>query len=243
MANFFEKLKKGMDIEELIEDEVEGSEEKTDKPANKENPAQEQPLKKKMKTKKPQKEAETEEKETEEEEIEEEKEEEEKLENKKEEKKEKDKEKKKSSDKEKTEIRKLEIKEIPIEEEPEGEKGRKEKWSLLSKGQEGELAVDIYQTENDLVVQSAIAGVKPENLDVSLEKDLITIKGYREKPFKEKGDYFSQECFWGAFSKEIISPVEIDSGRAEAKIKEGVLTIRIPKIKREQKTKISVKNI
>ena len=235
MANFFEKLKKGMDIEELIEDEVEGSEEKTGKPANKENSSQEQLLKKKMRTKKPQKE-----KETEEEEIEEETEE---IEEENAEKKEKHNEKKKSSDGEDREIRKLEIKEIPIEEEPEEEKGKKEKWSLLSKGQEGELAVDIYQTENDLVVQSAIAGVKPENLDVSLEKDLITIKGYREKPFKEKGDYFSQECFWGPFSKEIISPVEIDSGRAEAKIKEGVLTIRIPKIKREQKTKISVKNI
>ena len=71
----------------------------------------------------------------------------------------------------------------------------------------GQLAVDVYQTENELVIQSAIAGVKSEDLDISLEGDVITISGERKKPFEEKEDYFSQECYWGKFSRQIILPV------------------------------------
>jgi len=104
----------------------------------------------------------------------------------------------------------------------------------------GELAVDIYQTEKDFVIQSAIAGVKPEDIDISIEDDIITIKGIRDKPTKEKADYFSQECFWGPFLKEIILPVEVDSGRAESVMKDGILTIRMPKINKERKRKITV---
>lgn len=106
---------------------------------------------------------------------------------------------------------------------------------------EGELTVDIYQTENDLVVQSAVAGVKPENLDISIERDILTIKGSRENPFEGGGDYFTQECYWGPFSREIILPVEVDPNRTEAIMEEGILTIRIPKILREKKRKITVK--
>ena len=106
---------------------------------------------------------------------------------------------------------------------------------------EGELAIDVYQTETDLVIQSAIAGVKPEFLDISMERDVITIKGSREKPFEEEGDYFTQECYWGSFSREVILPVEVDPDKAEATMKEGILTIRIPKILREKKRRIKVK--
>jgi len=105
---------------------------------------------------------------------------------------------------------------------------------------EGQLAIDVYQTEDDLVVQSAIAGVRPENLDIVLEKDILSIKGLREKPFNEEGDYFSQECYWGPFSREIILPAEVDPNQAKAQMKEGVLTIRIPKILREKKRKVVV---
>lgn len=104
----------------------------------------------------------------------------------------------------------------------------------------GELAVDVYQTDKDFVIQSAIAGVGPEDIDISIEDDVITIKGIREKPVKEKADYFCQECFWGPFSKEIILPVEVDSGRAESSMKDGILTIRMPKISRERKRKITI---
>ena len=108
-------------------------------------------------------------------------------------------------------------------------------------GEVGELAVDIYQTEKDLVIQTAIAGVKPEDLDISMERDVITIKGTRQKPSEEDGDYFTQECYWGPFAREMILPVEVDSGRAEATMREGVLIIRMPKIQRNKKRQISVK--
>lgn len=106
---------------------------------------------------------------------------------------------------------------------------------------EGELAVDVYQTSEELVIQSTIAGVKPEDLDVSIEGDVVIIKGNRERPAgDEERNYFYQECYWGAFSKEIILPVEADSSRATASMKDGILTVRIPKIAREKRRKITV---
>ena len=106
---------------------------------------------------------------------------------------------------------------------------------------EGQLAIDVYQTDSELVIQSAIAGVKPDNIDITIEDDVITLKGKRKKLTDEVGDYFYQECYWGSFSRQIISPVEIDPGRVDASLKEGILTIRIPKITRDKKTKIVIK--
>ncbi len=109
-------------------------------------------------------------------------------------------------------------------------------------GQEGQLAVDVYQTETELVIQSAIAGIKTEDLDISIESDSVIIRGIREHP-PETGEknYFYQECYWGQFSRQIILPEETDPGRAEATMKEGILTIRIPKIEKKEKKKILVK--
>lgn len=106
---------------------------------------------------------------------------------------------------------------------------------------EGELAIDLYQTENNLVIQSAIAGVKPENLEIEIEGDMLTIRGSREKPFDEEGEYLTQECYWGPFSRKIILPVEVDVDKTDAEIKEGILTIRVKKVRRERKKKITVR--
>ena len=106
---------------------------------------------------------------------------------------------------------------------------------------EGQLAVNVYQTENDLVIQAAIAGIKVEDLDVLIEDEVITIKGNRPNPIQETGDYFIEECYWGNFSRKIILPVEVDSSRADAAMKEGILTIRIPKVQREKKKRLIVK--
>ncbi len=108
-------------------------------------------------------------------------------------------------------------------------------------GQEGQLAVDVYQTKNDLVIQSAIAGIKAEDLDISIENDTLIIKGEREKPDEKEQDYFTQECYWGIFSRKIILPVEVDPSRISAKMKQGILTISLPKIEREKKRKVVVK--
>lgn len=108
---------------------------------------------------------------------------------------------------------------------------------------EGQLAIDVYQTEKELIIQSAIAGIKLGDLDISIEGDKVTIKGKREKPAEtEERNYFYQECYWGPFSREIILPVEVDPSRAKATFKEGILTIRMPKIEREKKRKIEVRD-
>jgi len=107
---------------------------------------------------------------------------------------------------------------------------------------EGELAVDVYQTDGEIVIQSAIAGVKAEDLDIAIETDTVTISGERKNTIEDKGkNYFYQECFWGVFSREIILPEEIDGEKAEATMKDGVFTLRIPKIERQKIKKIKVR--
>ena len=125
-----------------------------------------------------------------------------------------------------------------IQETIEEGKVKKEKWFEA----EGQLAVDVYQTEKELVILSAIAGVKPEDINISGQGDVVIIRGRRERPVKDKEEnYFYQECYWGPFSKEIILPVEADASRATAAMTEGVLIIRIPKIERKKEKKIIVK--
>lgn len=132
----------------------------------------------------------------------------------------------KNEEKEKIDLEKEEIEES------------KENWSEP----EGELAVDVYQTENELVIQSAIAGVKPEELNVSLEGDVLSIEGERKKPKNEDGDYLVQECYWGRFSRKLILPLEVNPEKIDATFKDGILTIRIQKTPKERKKKIIVKS-
>src|SRR3989344_3910019 len=107
---------------------------------------------------------------------------------------------------------------------------------------EGELAIDVYETDTEFVVQSTIAGIKAENLDITIENDIVTVKGSREKQVTEETKkYYYQECYWGAFSRQVILPEEVDGSKAEAAIKDGVLTLRIPKVVKIQKRKIAIK--
>jgi len=113
----------------------------------------------------------------------------------------------------------------------------KKKWD----SPEGQLVVDVYETDKELVIQSAIAGIKNEQIDVSLENDILIIRGERENPNNDKDKrYFLKECYWGPFSKEIILPREIDTSKIDAKVKEGILTVRMPKIERAKNKKIEV---
>ena len=108
--------------------------------------------------------------------------------------------------------------------------------------QEGQLTVDVFQDDTNIIIQSTIAGVTPEDLDVSITNDMVTIRGERRRSFDvDPEDYFYQECYWGVFSRSIILPIEIDSDRAEAKIKNGILTIRIPKANTAMTRKLTIK--
>ena len=110
-------------------------------------------------------------------------------------------------------------------------------------GIEGELAVDVYQTDDEIVVQSAIAGVEPEDLDITVERDTVTIRGERGNGMTEHTkNYFHQECYWGMFSRQIILPEEVSPGGAEASMKNGILTLRLPKTERQKVKKIQVRS-
>jgi len=95
---------------------------------------------------------------------------------------------------------------------------------------EGQLAIDVFQTGKKIVIKSTIAGVRPENLKISLHHDLLTIKGTREADQNIKeDDYLYRECYWGSFSRSIILPAEVDSKRVEAELENGVLTVTLYK--------------
>jgi len=105
---------------------------------------------------------------------------------------------------------------------------------------DGQLTVDIYQTNSDLIIQSAVAGVDLKDLDITIDKDLVLIKGKRNRPNKEKGDYFCKECYWGTFSRKIILPVEVNCDKIQATLKKGILTIKIPKRTKKGKKHIII---
>jgi len=106
---------------------------------------------------------------------------------------------------------------------------------------EGQLTIDVYQTPADIVIKSTIAGVSPEDLDITITNDMVTIKGKREKDeMISGGDYYYQECYWGAFSRSVILPVDVEAEKADASMKNGILTIRLPKIEKIKTKKIRV---
>lgn len=106
---------------------------------------------------------------------------------------------------------------------------------------EGQLAIDVYQTDDAIVIESTIAGAKKEDLDIMVTPDSVTIKGKRERQNKVGDeDYFYQECYWGRFARSVILPQEIDPEKATSTFKNGVLMIRLPKLKRDQAKKLKV---
>ena len=108
--------------------------------------------------------------------------------------------------------------------------------------EEGQLTVDVLQTPNEIIIQSIVAGVKPENIDIDITREMITIRGERERSHKVDNDnYFYQELYWGGFSRSILLPEEIDTEGAEAKIEDGLLTIHLPKLDKHRASKLKVK--
>ena len=109
--------------------------------------------------------------------------------------------------------------------------------------QEGELPVDMYQTDDAIVVRALVAGVSPNDLEISITRDMVTLRGLREE-FQEAHDdnYYHRELFWGSFSRTLLLPEEVAIDEAEAQEKHGMLEIRLPKLDKHRTTKLQVKS-
>jgi len=108
----------------------------------------------------------------------------------------------------------------------------------------GELAIDVYQTPSEIIIKAMVSGVKPEDLDVNITRELVTIKGKREATREiNTEDYFQRELYWGAFSRTILLPTEIEVEEAEAIEKHGLLTLRLPKIDKKRTQSLKVKSL
>jgi len=109
--------------------------------------------------------------------------------------------------------------------------------------QEGELPVDMYQTDDEIVIRTLVAGVSPEELEISITRDMVTIKGLREELQETNDDnYFRRELFWGGFSRTLVLPEEVIIDEAEAQEKHGLLEIRLPKLDKHRSTQLKVKS-
>lgn len=107
---------------------------------------------------------------------------------------------------------------------------------------DAELTIDVYQTPEMIVVKAMIAGVHPEDLDVSITRDQVTIRGTREEEkVAREEDYFARELFWGSFSRTIQLPEEIDVDEAEAIEKHGLLILKLPKLDKKRQSKLKVR--
>lgn len=111
-------------------------------------------------------------------------------------------------------------------------------------GDAGELAVDVYQTPAEIVIKTMVAGVKPEDLELSISRETVAIRGNRE-PSQEISpeDYFHRELYWGKFARTILLPAEIEVEEAEAIEKHGLLTIRLPKIDKDRTQTLKIKSL
>jgi HSP20 family protein len=106
---------------------------------------------------------------------------------------------------------------------------------------EGILTVDVYQTDDDIVIKSTIAGAGADDMDISITNDMVTIKGNRKPDERvSSSNYYYQELYWGPFSRSVILPEEIDADNAKASIKNGILTLRLPKLAKTKTKRIKI---
>ncbi len=106
----------------------------------------------------------------------------------------------------------------------------------------GQLSVDVFQTSSEIIIKTMVAGVRRDDLDISITRDMVTIKGSREEDKSiDENDYFHKELYWGAFARTILLPHEVAVEEAEATENQGLLTIKLPKIDKDRSTRLKVK--
>jgi HSP20 family protein len=107
---------------------------------------------------------------------------------------------------------------------------------------EGQLPVDVHQTPNEIVIRAFVAGVRPDEVSISISRDMVVIEGSRmEREQVSTSDYFTRELFWGSFSRMIQLPQEVDVDNSSASAKDGLLTLVLPKLDKARQTKLRVK--
>lgn len=117
-----------------------------------------------------------------------------------------------------------------------------DKAPLPQTSDEGQLLVDVYQTPDEIIIKSVVSGVRPDDLDVSITQEMVTIRGKRERDHHISDDnYFYQELYWGSFSRSILLPQEIDVESSEATLKNGLLTIHMPKMDKARVQKLKIR--
>jgi HSP20 family protein len=129
----------------------------------------------------------------------------------------------------------------PAGEEDQGTTVISEEWEEDDGMVPGQLAVDVYETREKLVVKARTAGVNKNDLDISIADNTLSIRGTLSAGNEEDVEnYFVQECYWGEFSRSIALPVPVKEDEVEAVLKDGVLTISFTKVKQETVKKIQV---
>lgn len=108
---------------------------------------------------------------------------------------------------------------------------------------DGQLPVDVYQTASEIVIRTFIAGVRADEINLSISRDMVVIEGSREERSQiEESEYFTRELFWGTFSRTVLLAQEVDVDNSSATAKDGLLTIILPKLDKARQTKLKVKS-
>lgn len=105
---------------------------------------------------------------------------------------------------------------------------------------EGELAIDVVQTGDEVMIVAPMPGCRMDNIELHLHNDVLTIRGERKSPYGPEAEFFYQECYWGKFSRTIVLPMEVKVEMARAEFKNGILTVSLPKTKSDGRIAIEI---
>ena len=105
---------------------------------------------------------------------------------------------------------------------------------------EGELAIDVVQTGDEIMIVAPMPGCRMDNIELHLHNDVLTIRGERQSPYAADAEFFYRECYWGKFSRTIVLPTNVKVEMARAEFKSGVLTVILPKANLDGRIQIDI---
>lgn len=110
-------------------------------------------------------------------------------------------------------------------------------------GVDGELPIDMYETDDAIVIQAFVAGVRPDDLDITITRDSVTIRGTRMKDQRVlDDDYVYHELFWGSFARKVSLPDEVVIDESEANERHGLLQIVLPRLDKHRSARLNIKS-